>query len=219
MPKEAGRQRKMRTLLLAALAVLPWAAPATADEVFVDRRSGMSYIEPDGAGANNPMQYVSCEVLGASVRTQGRPDFMKMFVRYTPDIVKPAPGWCMSYVIAGGLPMKPLHVDPAWPINLGKISNKLGVVCTVKPDQMSFTCDWPPYNKATPGAAPGPADSSVQSLIAGWDEQNELCRGSPNATKSCKKRELIHEQLSMKNWCYGRPGEFGYQMNWHECGK
>jgi hypothetical protein len=119
----------MKKLPLAALAVLPLVAPATADEVFVDRRSGMSHIVPDGASPNNPMQFVSCEILGASVRTQGRPDFMEMFVRYTPDIVKPATGWRMSYLIAGGLPMQPLHVDPAWPINLGKIGNKLGVVC------------------------------------------------------------------------------------------
>ena len=210
----------MKKLLLAALALLPLVAPATADEVFVDRRSGMSHIVPDGASPNNPMQFVSCEILGASARTQGRPDFMKMFVRFTPDIVKPAPGWCMGFVMAGKLPMQPLHVDPAWPINLGKISNKLGVVCTIATDEMSFTCDWPPYNSVQPGAAPGPANSSVQSLITSWIKQNEMCRGGAEPGEaSCNRRELIHAQLAMKNWCYGRPGEYGYQMNWHECGK
>jgi hypothetical protein len=99
----------MRKLLPAALAVLPLAAPADADEVFVDR-SGMSYVKPDRVGPNPMQQYVSSEVLGAFVRTLGRPGFMEMFVRFTPDIVKPAPGRCMSYLIAGGLPMRPLHI-------------------------------------------------------------------------------------------------------------
>ncbi len=104
---------------------------------------GFAYVQP--AGDQNPLSLISCEVLGASVLTQWRPGFNEMFYRFTPDLVKPAPGWCMPAVISKDTLHKVLPVNTNWPINMGKIGNIIGVQCTVNDDGMGFTCDWPPY--------------------------------------------------------------------------
>lgn len=58
-------------------------------------------------------------------------------------------------------------------------------------------------------------------VIAQWQEENELCRGgsgnSDETMKACDRRDSITAKLLNVGWCYGQPGEYGYQMNWHRC--
>jgi hypothetical protein len=58
-------------------------------------------------------------------------------------------------------------------------------------------------------------------LISQWQEQNTTCRGgsgdSAETLAACNKREAIGTKLQAVGWCYGREGEYGYQMEWHAC--
>lgn len=58
-------------------------------------------------------------------------------------------------------------------------------------------------------------------LISQWEDQNSACRGGrgdlPETDLACERREAIGAKLDVVGWCYGREGEFGYQMQWHQC--
>ncbi|MBB4064403.1 hypothetical protein GGR23_001580 [Gellertiella hungarica] len=58
-------------------------------------------------------------------------------------------------------------------------------------------------------------------VIAQWQAENGLCRGgsgdSDETLKACDRRDVIDTKLRNVGWCYGRPGEYGYQMDWHSC--
>lgn len=58
-------------------------------------------------------------------------------------------------------------------------------------------------------------------LISQWQEQNTTCRGgsgdSGETLAACNQREAIGTKLQAVGWCYGREGEYGYQMEWHAC--
>ncbi|NSZ00935.1 hypothetical protein G6M70_12800 [Agrobacterium tumefaciens] len=58
-------------------------------------------------------------------------------------------------------------------------------------------------------------------LISQWAEQNSACRGGsgdlPETNVACERREAISDKLQTVGWCYGREGEYGYQMRWHVC--
>ncbi len=60
-------------------------------------------------------------------------------------------------------------------------------------------------------------------LISQWQDENGSCRGgsgdSPQTMAACERREAIGNKLQTVGWCYGRDGEYGYQMQWHACGK
>lgn len=72
------------------------------------------------------------------------------------------------------------------------------------------------------GVGPARADN-IKALIEGWIAANEECRGepggSPRSDAGCSAREAVDAELKVLGWCYGRPGDAGYQMNWHRCGK
>lgn len=59
-------------------------------------------------------------------------------------------------------------------------------------------------------------------LISQWQDENGTCRGSsgdsPQTLAACERREAIGNKLQTVGWCYGRQGEYGYQMQWHACG-
>ncbi|SCX03855.1 COG3904 family protein [Agrobacterium rosae] len=59
-------------------------------------------------------------------------------------------------------------------------------------------------------------------LISQWQDENGTCRGSsgdsPQTLAACEHREAIGDKLQTVGWCYGRQGEYGYQMQWHACG-
>ena len=63
--------------------------------------------------------------------------------------------------------------------------------------------------------------SSPVRLITQWREQNGACRGgsgdSDETLAACDLREAIGSKLQAAGWCYGREGEYGYQMDWHAC--
>ncbi|TZG35007.1 hypothetical protein AGR1_16360 [Agrobacterium sp. B1(2019)] len=58
-------------------------------------------------------------------------------------------------------------------------------------------------------------------LIAQWEELNSSCRGGsgdlPETHLACERRESVGDKLQAVGWCYGREGEYGYQMQWHAC--
>ncbi|THK36773.1 hypothetical protein EHS39_17695 [Ensifer sp. MPMI2T] len=60
-------------------------------------------------------------------------------------------------------------------------------------------------------------------IIAQWQDQNGECRGgagnSDETLRACDRREAIGAKLEAVGWCYGREGEYGYQMAWHVCGR
>ncbi|MDK1386482.1 hypothetical protein QN224_13810 [Sinorhizobium sp. 8-89] len=60
-------------------------------------------------------------------------------------------------------------------------------------------------------------------IISQWQQQNGDCRGgrgdSDETWKACDRREAIGAKLEAVGWCYGREGEYGYQMQWHVCGR
>ncbi|PDT46712.1 hypothetical protein CO661_17225 [Sinorhizobium fredii] len=60
-------------------------------------------------------------------------------------------------------------------------------------------------------------------IISQWHEQNGDCRGGPGDSdetwRACGRRESIGAKLQAVGWCYGREGEYGYQMEWHVCGR
>lgn len=68
---------------------------------------------------------------------------------------------------------------------------------------------------------PGKAETTGQ-LIKRWYSENTLCRGGPgnaSATNAaCARREKTRSLLESRDMCYGRPGESGFQMEWHACG-
>ncbi|GGA59732.1 hypothetical protein GCM10011385_11890 [Nitratireductor aestuarii] len=60
-------------------------------------------------------------------------------------------------------------------------------------------------------------------MLVRWHERNGKCRGgsgdSTDTWRSCDEREYTDTALTAMGWCYGRPGQFAYQMQWHRCGK
>jgi hypothetical protein len=63
---------------------------------------------------------------------------------------------------------------------------------------------------------------SPTNLIERWYRENDACRGgSGNDTstwKACNRREYLGHLIDNVGWCYGHKGDYGYQMQWHECG-
>jgi len=58
-------------------------------------------------------------------------------------------------------------------------------------------------------------------LIERWHRENSSCRGgsgdAPETLVACSARERIGHDLAKLNWCFGKRGQFGYQMEWHSC--
>lgn len=65
------------------------------------------------------------------------------------------------------------------------------------------------------------ADKDAKALLQVSDYLNEKCRGgsgdSPDTQKACSARDTLGEVLRHAGWCYGEPGQYGYQMKWHKC--
>jgi hypothetical protein len=59
-------------------------------------------------------------------------------------------------------------------------------------------------------------------MVSLWNQQNSECQGGagndPQTQASCAARDAYSAQLRAAGWCYGEPGDFGYQMAWHRCG-
>jgi hypothetical protein len=71
-------------------------------------------------------------------------------------------------------------------------------------------------------AADGQTSSSeISRLLRREDVLNDMCRDGPGndpKTKGiCEQRDATVERLKSLGWCYGDPGQAGYQMVWHRC--
>lgn len=60
------------------------------------------------------------------------------------------------------------------------------------------------------------------ALITEWHALNEKCRGGsgdvPETMEACELRDgTVARRLTASNICYGREGEYGYQMTMHRC--
>lgn len=66
-------------------------------------------------------------------------------------------------------------------------------------------------------------ERTPKRIISQWYDQNGACRGGSGnedeTWRACDRREDISAKLAAVGWCYGRPGEYGYQMSWHVCGQ
>jgi hypothetical protein len=70
----------------------------------------------------------------------------------------------------------------------------------------------------SPASAQSRGDATA--LIGLWQRANTVCRGSNDRQKiaeACGQRESIAKRLASFGWCYGRTGEYGYQLRWHRC--
>lgn len=63
------------------------------------------------------------------------------------------------------------------------------------------------------------AGSNVDQLLALWGMAEDGCRGGhpPENAEACDHRAAFDERLQQLGWCYGRPGDLGYQMAWRRC--
>jgi hypothetical protein len=81
-------------------------------------------------------------------------------------------------------------------------------------------CFRAPPPQPTPRAAV-PSRNDPETMIKLWHEANSQCRGGPGDQKAtldaCEEREAYGKRLGQLGWCYGKPGEAGYQMKWHQC--
>lgn len=63
--------------------------------------------------------------------------------------------------------------------------------------------------------------ASPDGMLARWHQQNDKCRGGSgneaDTWKACDARDYTDIALQSAGWCYGREGDYGYQMNWHRC--
>ncbi|MEE7456353.1 hypothetical protein MPAR168_06155 [Methylorubrum populi] len=69
-------------------------------------------------------------------------------------------------------------------------------------------------------ALTGPA-AAAPSLLEDWAALNSACRGGrgddPRTLEACTRRDALDQRLTAAGWCYGRPGEAGYQRRWRLC--
>jgi len=60
-----------------------------------------------------------------------------------------------------------------------------------------------------------------KAIIDRWYRLNGQCRGesgdNPTTMEACDQREIATARLEAADICYGRKGEFGYQMVMHRC--
>lgn len=58
--------------------------------------------------------------------------------------------------------------------------------------------------------------NNQKTLIKKYQEVNELCRGSNN-DEACVQRDAMDQVMTENNLCYGKDGDYGYQMYWYIC--
>lgn len=63
--------------------------------------------------------------------------------------------------------------------------------------------------------------ANPDGMLVRWHDQNGKCRGSSGDSQetwqACDARDHTQKSLAASGWCYGRQGEYGYQMEWHRC--
>ncbi|PDT79782.1 hypothetical protein [Sinorhizobium sp. BJ1] len=103
---------------------------------------------------------------------------------------------------------------------------KRGVGDRVSSGSAEFSLVWNPSNERIVSETGKviETDKGVSQpvrLISQWHQENLHCRGSSGNSAetlaACDRRETIGEKLESVSWCYGREGEYGYQLEWHPC--
>lgn len=75
-----------------------------------------------------------------------------------------------------------------------------------------------------PESSPSPSSglSDPNTLQNLWNQQDTACQGGagddPATQTACNARDVYDAELRASGWCYGEPGDSGYQMSWHQCG-
>ncbi|KMO41299.1 hypothetical protein VQ02_06015 [Methylobacterium variabile] len=73
---------------------------------------------------------------------------------------------------------------------------------------------------ATSAAWAGPS-GEAPGLLRDWAALNSACRGGrgddPATLEACARRDALDRRLTAAGWCYGRPGDAGYQRTWRSC--
>ena len=95
------------------------------------------------------------------------------------------------------------------------------IVITPPPLRQSGNVQPPPQQPAASVVAEPKGDAPPRDLLASYSEANGRCRGGPGGADrteaACQTRDEIGRQLESLDYCYGREGEAGYEMNWHKC--
>lgn len=133
-----------------------------------------------------------------------------------------------------------------WPVRGYSVRpDTLAVSCAAYDCSVSATVDWFAYSPSRKKKSTGVATvrfsldtetytmrSETSSVLKGapadpagllerWANQNGQCRGGsgdkPETMEACEAREHTSEVLHAVGWCFGREGEYGYQMEWHRC--
>ncbi|MCI9881939.1 MULTISPECIES: hypothetical protein [Methylobacterium] len=81
-----------------------------------------------------------------------------------------------------------------------------------------FLC---PVPLAAPDAQAWQAADAPPALLQDWAALNSACRGGrgddPRTQEACERRYALDRRLVAGGWCYGRPGDAGYQRVWRRC--
>ena len=89
----------------------------------------------------------------------------------------------------------------------------------------SSAADWFGFHYEVMSSREAPATSPArldpQLLLSQWSDLNGSCRGgsgnNPATLEACEQRNVASNRLLQAGYCYGRRGEYGYQMSWHVC--
>lgn len=133
-----------------------------------------------------------------------------------------------------------------WPIRDYNVrDDSLSVACTGSVCTVSAVIDWFAHSPARASSSNGVATfefrlntdrlsitretgavlrgqaANPDGMLVRWYSQDDKCRGGfssdPETGRACDAREHTQKSLAAAGWCYGRQGEYGYQMKWHRC--
>ena len=97
------------------------------------------------------------------------------------------------------------------------------------------TADAPSATAEPVDTAPDAAQASIDRAEAGvadaapderarimrWQDLNSACRGgsgdNPATLQACDARDAAFDSLDALGWCYGEPGQAGFETEWHRC--
>ena len=78
-----------------------------------------------------------------------------------------------------------------------------------------------PLLVAAQAAWAAPDGREPTALLREWAALNGACRGGrgddPRTQAACTRRDALDRRLAAAGWCYGRPGDAGYQRTWQRC--
>jgi len=161
-------------------------------------------------------------VASAAVGGVDGPDCVRLWVHALDPNEHPKPG--SLYAI-----MRQVREnDPPWIKQQNKV-DFMATACNIDralakviiEDEIGMPLDEskPELDPALRDREPDQGNGAVTALIKRYRQEDEKCRGGYGDTApACAARVTYAAKLSAIGWCYGKQGEFGYQMTWHKCG-